>query len=493
MTQMVARANDNSASRSRARAGNRTRPLLIVDGVACARPPPRHKTVATAAPTTPATASADSTVIVESGTVSIGRTYTREVAIASSLFGMDGPGVITLADIEAARQRIATSIVRTPLARSPAISELSGGEVRLKLENLQYTGSFKARGALNRLLALSDDERALGVIAASAGNHAQGVAAWATRLGIKSTIVMPLATPLIKVTRTQHYGADVVLFGESYDDAYAHACELREQSGAIYVHAYDDDAIMAGQGTIGLEILDDLPDVDDVIVPIGGGGLIGGIGVAIKARRPKTRIIGVEAAQVPSMKRAFAEGKPVKVDAARTLAEGIAVRRVGDRNFEVCQQVVDDIVTVDDDEIARAIVFMLENDKTVAEGAGAAAVAAVLAKRIDVRGRKVALLVCGGNIDMNVLSRIIDRGLVESGRLARFSVFVPDRPGALADALGEVARTRANVVEVHHERAFIAGRLGQVRVDLVVEARGPDHLRELVDAMRARGFDPVIP
>ena len=401
--------------------------------------------------------------------------------------------MITLADIEAARQRIATSIVRTPLARSPALSDLVGGEVRLKLENLQYTGSFKARGALNRLLALSDEERALGVIAASAGNHAQGVAAWATRLGIKSTIVMPLGTPRIKVTRTQHYGADVVLFGESYDDAYTRACELREQSGAIYIHAYDDDAIMAGQGTIGLEILDDLPDVDDVIVPIGGGGLIGGIGVAIKARRPKTRIIGVESAVVPSMKRALVEGRPVKLEAARTLAEGIAVRRVGDKNLEVCQHVVDDIVTVDDDEIARAIVFMLENDKTVAEGAGAAAVAAVLAKRIDVRGRKVALLVCGGNIDVNVLSRIIERGLVESGRLARFSVFVPDRPGALADALAEVARTRANVVEVHHERAFIAGRLGQVRVDLVVETRGAEHLRELVDAMRARGFDPVVP
>jgi threonine dehydratase len=415
------------------------------------------------------------------------------MGLAQQRCGGKGEHVITLADIEAARHRIGSSVVRTPLARSPAISDLVGGDVRLKLENLQYTGSFKARGALNRLMALTEDERALGVIAASAGNHAQGVAAWATRLGIKSTIVMPLGTPLIKVTRTQQYGGDVVLFGENYDEAYAHACGLREQSGAIYIHAYDDDAIMAGQGTIGLEILDDMPDVDDVIVPIGGGGLIGGIGVAIKARRPKTRIIGVEAAVLPSMKRAMAEGKPVRLEAARTIAEGIAVRRVGDKNLEVCANVVDEIVTVEDDEIARAIVFLLENDKTVAEGAGAAAVAAVLAKRLDLKGRKAALLVCGGNIDVNVLSRIIERGLVESGRLARFSVFVPDRPGALADALGEVARTRANVVEVHHERAFLAGRLGQVRVDLVVEARGADHLRDLIDAMRARGFDPVVP
>jgi threonine dehydratase len=399
--------------------------------------------------------------------------------------------VISLADIIAARDRIRPSIVRTPLARSAGLSALTGGDVRLKLENLQFTGSFKARGALNRLLALSDSERARGVIAASAGNHAQGVAAHATRLGIKSTIVMPVGTPLIKVSRTQGYGADVVLFGESYDDAYAHACELMERSGAVYIHAYDDDAIMAGQGTIGLEILEDMGDVDDIVVPIGGGGLIAGIGVAVKAQRPQTRIIGVEAAVLPSMQAAMQAGQPVRLEAARTLAEGIAVRRVGDRPLEACKQVVDQLVTVEDDEIARAIVFLLENEKTVAEGAGAAAVAAVLAERVDLKGRRVALLVCGGNIDVNVLSRIIERGLVESGRLARLSVFVPDRPGALADALATVASSRANVVEVHHERAFLAGRLGQVRVDMVVETRGAEHAAELVEALRLRGFEPV--
>lgn len=399
--------------------------------------------------------------------------------------------VISLADIIAARERIRSTVVRTPLARSSGLSALIEGEVRLKLENLQHTGSFKARGALNRLMALTPEERARGVIAASAGNHAQGVAAYATQLGVRSTIVMPLGTPLIKVTRTQRYGANVVLFGENYDEAYARACELRDASGAVYIHAYDDDAIMAGQGTIGLELLEDMADVDDIIVPVGGGGLIAGIGVAVKAQRPGVRLIGVEAAVLPSMQAALQAGEPVKLEAARTLAEGIAVRRVGDRPLEICKSVVDHLVTVEDDEIARAIVFLLESEKTVAEGAGAAAVAAVLAGRVDVKGRKVALLVCGGNIDVNVLSRIIERGLVESGRLARLSVFVPDRPGALADALAEVARSRANVVEVHHERAFLAGRLGQVRVDLVVETRGTEHGNELIEAMRARGFEPV--
>ncbi|MDP2344500.1 MAG: threonine ammonia-lyase [Deltaproteobacteria bacterium] len=401
--------------------------------------------------------------------------------------------MFTLADIVAARGRLNGFVVRTPLAHSMTLSALAGGEVRLKLENLQLTGSFKARGALNRLVTLSDDDKKRGVIAASAGNHAQGVAVHATRLGIKSVIVMPVSTPLIKVTRTQNYGAEVVLHGENYDDAFARAKELAEEHGYVYVHAYDDDLVMAGQGTIGLEILEDFPDVDDVIVPVGGGGLIAGIGTAIKAHRPQARIIGVEPGALPSMKRALAEGKPVKLPPARTLAEGIAVRLVGQKNVDACKNVVDDIVTVEDDEIARAILFLLESEKTVAEGAGAAAVAALLAGRLQTKGRKVVLLVCGGNIDVSVLSRIIERGLVESGRLTRLDVLVPDRPGALAEALTEVARTRANVIEVHHERAFLSGSLGQVRVDLVVETRGPDHVRDLVDALRARGFEPSTP
>ncbi len=396
--------------------------------------------------------------------------------------------MISLADIIAARARIQGTVVRTPLSRSAGLSALAGGDVRLKLENLQLTGSFKARGALNRLLQLDDAERKRGVIAASAGNHAQGVAVHAQRLGIAATIVMPVATPLIKVTRTQNFGANVVLHGEGYDDAYARAKELAAEHGYVYVHAYDDDAVMAGQGTIGLEILEDLHDVDDVVVPVGGGGLIGGIGTAIKAQRPQTRIIGVESSLVASMKAALAAGKPVQLPAARTLAEGIAVGKVGGKNVDVCKNVVDDIVTVDDDAIARAILFLLESEKTVAEGAGAAGVAAVLGQKWATQGRKIAVVVCGGNIDVNVLSRIIERGLVESGRLTRLSVLVPDRPGALADALAEVARTRANVIEVHHERAFMSGSLGQVRVDLVVETRGTAHVDDLIAALVAKGF-----
>jgi threonine dehydratase len=389
--------------------------------------------------------------------------------------------MLTFDMIVSAARDIDGAVVKTPLAKSMALSTLSGGDVSLKLENQQVTGSFKARGALVRLLRLNDDERRRGVIAASAGNHAQGVAYHATRLGITSTIVMPIATPLIKVTRTQGYGARVILHGDNYDDAYAEARRLADIDAFVYVHAYDDDHVMAGQGTIGLELLDQRPDIDTVIVPIGGGGLIGGIGTAVKAKNKNIRIVGVEAAVLPSMKSALAHGAPIALPAAHTLAEGIAVRQVGQKNVDVCKHVVDDIVTVTDDHIARAILFLLEQEKTVAEGAGAAGVAAVLAHHdaLQLHGRHVAVLVCGGNIDVSVLSRIIERGLVETGRLARFSVDVPDRPGALADMLADVATTRANVLEVHHERAFTSGGLFRVRVELVLETRGPAHVDEL--------------
>jgi threonine dehydratase len=387
--------------------------------------------------------------------------------------------MITLADIEQAAETLRGQVVRTPATRSGTLSQQLGRDVHLKLENLQVTGSFKARGAYVKLTSLSSAERARGVIAASAGNHAQGVAYHAKRLGIAATIVMPMSTPLIKVSRTQAYGADVVLHGDGYDDAYAHAQQLAAQHNYVYVHAYDDDHVMAGQGTIGLELLEQVPDIDTVLVPVGGGGLIGGIGVALKAKRAGLRVVGVEASVMPSMQQALAAGGPVSLPAARTLAEGIAVRKVGVRNHDICRQVVDDIVTVHEADIARAILFLLESEKTVAEGAGAAAVAALLSGHEAKLGKSVVAVVCGGNIDVSVLSRIIDRGLVESGRLARFQATVPDRPGALADMLQKVAHTRGNVVEVHHERAFNDAGLGQVTVDLVVETRGHDHVAAL--------------
>ena len=401
---------------------------------------------------------------------------------------------VTPADIRAARERLGDSIKRTPCVPSSALSEAIGADVSLKLENLQVTGSFKPRGAGNKMILLDEGERKRGVVCASAGNHAQGVAYHAQRLGIRATIVMPVGTPLIKVTRTQSYGADVKLAGENYDDAFDEASRLAKEHGYLYVHAYDDDAVIAGQGTVGFEIAEQMPDVDVLVVPIGGGGLIAGAAIALKSVRPSVRVVGVEAAVLPSMKRAVEAGAPVSLPAARTLAEGIAVRKVGARNVPIVKELVDDIVLVDDDEIARAILFLLERDKTVAEGAGAAGVAALLGRAasggsLDVRGKKVCALVCGGNIDMNMLSRIIERGLVESGRLTRFEVLVPDRPGALAQMLNEVARQRGNVVEVHHERAFGRGNVGQVAIEIVVETRGHDHAREIVAGLGSMGFD----
>lgn len=397
--------------------------------------------------------------------------------------------MLTLADIHEARGRLGDSVKRTPCEKSSSLSEATKAHVFLKLENLQVTGSFKARGAGNKLLMMTLEERARGVVCASAGNHAQGVAYHAQRLGIRATIVMPVGTPLIKVTRTQGYGAEVMLSGENYDDAYEEARRLADAHGYVYVHAYDDDAIMAGQGTIGVEIAEQLPDVDVVVVPVGGGGLIAGVATALKSMSKRVKVIGVEPSVLPSMIRAVEAGKPVRLPAARTLAEGIAVRLVGERCVPLVRAHVDDIVTVEDDEIARAILSLLERDKTVAEGAGAAGVAALLGGKLDklIEGKKVCVVLCGGNIDVNVLERIIERGLVESGRLTRLEVQVPDRPGALVEMLGEVARQRANVVEVHHERAFARGSLGQVSIQLVVETRGHEHAGELIAGLGKLG------
>lgn len=396
--------------------------------------------------------------------------------------------MITLLDVEKARQRLAQSIKITPCQELEGLSKERRGKIALKLENLQHTGSFKARGALNRLLDLSPDECARGVIAASAGNHAQGLAYHATRLGINATIVMPANTPLIKVTRTVNYGAQVILHGDNYDAAYDEAQRIAAEKNLVYVHAYDDDLIMSGQGTIGLEILEQFPEVDTIVVPVGGGGLIAGIATAVKAKKPQVRIIGVESSAVPSMAVAIAQGGPVRLPAAGTIAEGIAVRQVGQRCHDVCRELVDRWVTVEDDQIARAILHLLEQAKTVAEGAGAAAFAAVLARKIDVESKNVCVVICGGNIDVNVLSRIIDRGLVESGRLARLKVWVPDRPGSLAELLSKIATHRANIIEVHHERAFGGGGLGQVRIDLTVETRGADHIDELLRALQEKNY-----
>jgi threonine dehydratase len=396
--------------------------------------------------------------------------------------------MIRLPDIQAALGRIRESIRVSPCTHSEAFSKFTGSSIFLKLDNQQRTGAFKERGALNKLLTLSQEERARGVIAASAGNHAQGVAYHAGRHGIHARILMPLPTPLTKVSATRAYGADVVLHGANYDEAYDKAVEQGREDGLTLIHAFDDDAVIAGQGTLGLEILQQHSDIEAIIVPIGGGGLIGGIACAAKESNPAIRVFGVQPAKIPSMKAAVAEGKPVTLASAKTIADGIAVRRAGERTLPLVQKYVDDIVTVEEEEIANAILLLLEREKTLAEGAGAAAMAAVLNRKLSLAGKRVAVLVCGGNIDVTLLARIIERGLVKDGRLVRLRVHLPDYPGALHRLTGILAEHRANIVETAYDRAYHGVNLGDTAIDITMETRGPDHIAELLGALGESGY-----
>lgn len=395
---------------------------------------------------------------------------------------------VTLASIEAARTRIAPSLYVSPCQQSHSLSELAGLPLHLKLENLQRTGSFKERGALNKLLTLSAEERRRGVVAASAGNHAQGVAFHASTLGVRAQIFMPLATPLVKVAATRAYGAEVVLHGASYDEACAEALTRCAAEGGTFIHPFDDPAVIAGQGTIGLELLEQVPDLEAVVVQIGGGGLIGGVACALKETNPKLRVIGVETAQLPSMLRARVSGAPVTIGAAATIADGIAVRRAGDVTLPLVSRYVDEIVTVDDEEIASAILMLLEQEKTLAEGAGAAALAAVLQAKTNLRGLRTTVLVSGGNIDVTLLAKIIERGLVKDGRLLRVRVYLQDRPGALASLTEILARERANIVETVHDRAYYGVSLGETAIDVTLEMRGAAHITALNHALHEAGF-----
>jgi threonine dehydratase len=396
--------------------------------------------------------------------------------------------MVTLQDIEAARRRIRDAVYMTPCTGSEFFSQLLGFEAFFKLENLQRTGSFKERGALNKLLSLTQEQRAKGVIAASAGNHAQGVSYHAGRLGIPAVIVMPETTPLIKVSSTKSHGARVVLHGANFDESLAEAVRIMAEEGLTFVHPFDDDAVIAGQGTIGLELLEQNPFLEAVIVPIGGGGLIAGVATAMKEVNPRVRIIGVESQALPKMSASVKAGHCVTLDAGRTIADGIAVRKPGERTFPMVQKYVDELVTCDDEEIANAILLLLEREKTVAEGAGAIALAAAVNRKLRLDGKRVAMLVCGGNIDVNVISRIIERGLVKDGRLVRLMVTVPDRPGTLARLTQLVAQQRANVVEIHHNRAFTKTSLGDTGVELVLETRGRDHIEEIVRELEEKGY-----
>ncbi len=368
------------------------------------------------------------------------------------------------------------------------LSALTGQQVYLKLENLQMTGSFKERGALNRIAMLTPEQAARGVIAASAGNHAQGVAYHATKRGIRALIVMPLTTPLVKVTATRDFGAEVLLHGANYDEACAEAVRLCGEQQLTFIHPFDDPGVMAGQGTIGLELLEQVPQLEAVVVPIGGGGLIGGIACAIKESRPEIRIVGVQTARLPSMQAAIQAHHPVTVDPATTIADGIAVRRAGDLTFPLVERYVDEIVTVEEDEIASAILMLLEREKTLAEGAGAAALAALLEHRTSLHGAHTAVLVCGGNIDVTLLSRIIERGLVKDGRMVRLRIVLLDKPGALHELTRLIADQRANIIDTLHNRAYYGVNLGDTVVDITMETRGPEHVAELLAALTAEGY-----
>ncbi|MFY9911304.1 MAG: threonine ammonia-lyase [Candidatus Sulfotelmatobacter sp.] len=405
--------------------------------------------------------------------------------------------MVTLSQVQTALGRIRKSIPVSPCTRSETFSELTGYSIYLKLENRHRTGAYKERGALNKLLTLSAEERSQGVIAASAGNHAQAVAYHASNLGIRAKIVMPLATPLIKVSATRGYGGEVVLYGANYDEAYEEAMRLSAQEHLTFVHPFNDDAVIAGQGTLGLELLEQHSDLDVVIVPVGGGGLIGGIGCALKETNPRIQVIGVQPARLPSLKVALSEGKPVTLPAAVTIADGIAVRRAGERTLALVQKYVDEIVTVEEEEIANAVLLLLEREKILAEGAGAAALAALVNRRIpllsekparDKVGKKIAVIISGGNIDVTLLARIIERGLVKDGRLVRLRVHLPDYPGALHRLTGILAQHRANIVETAYDRAYHNVNLGDTAIDITMETRGPDHIAELISALGANGY-----
>lgn len=369
------------------------------------------------------------------------------------------------------------------------LSRATGLSVFLKLENLQMTGSFKERGALNRIAMLTEEQGRRGVVAASAGNHAQGVAYHATQRGIRAVIVMPLTTPLVKVTATRGFGAEVVLHGGNYDEACAEATRLCEAEGMTFIHPFDDPLVMAGQGTIGLEILEQVEDLQAVVVPIGGGGLIGGIACAVKEMKPSVRVVGVQTSRLPSMRDAVEARHLVTLEPATTIADGIAVRRAGEVTFPVVEKYVDEIVTVDEDEIASAILTLLEREKTLAEGAGATALAAVLQKRTSLaEGTRTAVLVGGGNIDVTLLSRIIERGLVQDGRLIRLRIHLLDKPGALTELTTLIAAHRVNIVDTLYNRAYYGVNLGDTTIDITMETRGREQVEQLLAAMTEAGY-----
>jgi len=392
----------------------------------------------------------------------------------------------TIDDIRAATKRIEGAVIRTPMLISRTLSEVIGAEVWLKFENLQFTAAYKERGALNKLLQLTSEERARGVIAASAGNHAQAVAYHARRLGIPAVIVMPESTPTVKVTQTEGHGAKVVLYGQIVDDAFARARELALENGYVFIHAFDDPQIIAGAGTVGLEMLEDAPDLDTIIVPIGGGGLMSGVSIAARAVKPDIELIGVEAELYPSMKCAIQHcNMPLGGD---TLAEGIAVKQPGELTSRILAEYANDVVLVSERDLERAVAMLVGIEKTVVEGAGAAGLAAMLAEPDRYKGKKVATLLCGGNIDTHLLANVLVRDLVRRGRIARLHVAAHDQPGALAAITAKVYEAGVNVLEINHSRIFTSLPAKDTMIEVECEARDPRSIDDVVARLEAAGF-----
>ena len=398
-------------------------------------------------------------------------------------------GMVTLTDIEQALSRIGDAVFYSPCHRAEILSELIGCEVFLKLENLQMTGSFKDRGSLNKILQLSDQQKRAGVITASAGNHAQGVAHAARVSGIQATVVMPETAPLAKIRGTREFGANIILHGKGYDEAQKKARELQARDGYTFIHAFDDPDIIAGQGTIGLELLEQIPDMDTVVVPVGGGGLISGIAIAIRGQRPEVELVGAEAERMPAMKRSVKAGRILPQRVANTLADGIAVARVGEQTLPIVRSQISTIVTVTEEEIANAVMVLLEREKTLAEGAGAVGFAALYGGHLgEIKNRKVVVVISGGNIDMTTLAKILERGLELDGRIARLRVVVPDRPGSIAELATLVAGHQANILQISQNRAVSEVELEETEVELVLETRGREQVAEIKASIEHRGF-----
>jgi len=401
--------------------------------------------------------------------------------------------MLSLDDVLEAQPRVEAVARRTPLEYSHTFSRMTGADVHLKLENFQRTGSFKIRGATNRIATLSADERDAGVVTASAGNHAQGVALAASRSGVDSKIVMPEYAPISKINATQSYGAEVVLHGADYNDAADHAHEIEREEDRTYVHAFDDPYVMAGQGTIGLEIIEDLPEVETVLVPIGGGGLISGVATAIKGRNPDVRVVGVQAEGASSVAQSLQKGEIYERESVDTIADGIATRRVGDQPFDVIRERVDEVVTVSDPEIAMALTYVLERAKTLVEGAGAAPLAALLFEKFDFEPDEVIVpAMCGGNIDLNTLTTVIMRGLVATGRYVKIKTVLKDRPGSLQDLLDVISAKKANIYAIQHDRTSRQIGMADTEVEIDLETRGHDHVEELIDAIRDAGYEVEV-